>query len=103
LNNIALIAPIESDKTCINIVKNIVKTPRFFETEAIRCFKSWRENGGWLKDIPIYTLCSTGNGISDNTKKEFEKLGVTYIEEYANETKNYSSGFLTLPYCGYYF
>lgn len=103
MNNIALIAPIESNIECLNKQRNIVRFPRLFEDEAIRCFESWRKNGGWLKDIPIYALCSTGNVISDGTKRRLCDLGVTYIEDYAEETEMYSSGFLTLPYCGWYF
>lgn len=101
--NIALIAPIERNIECLNKQTGIVRFPRMYEDEAIRCFSSWRKNGGWLKDIPIYVLCSTGNGISDDTKKKLANLGVEYVERYADETKTYSSGFLTLPYCGVFF
>ena len=98
--NIALIAPIERNIECLNKQTGIVRFPRMYEDEAIRCFSSWRKSGGWLKDIPIHVLCSTGNGISDCTKKKLANLGVEYVERYADETKTYSSGFLTLPYCG---
>ena len=101
--NIALIAPIERNLECLNKQTGIVHFPRFYEDEAIRCFSSWRKYGGWLKDIPIYTLCSTGNGISESTKTKLKELNVEYIEQYATETREYSSGFLTLPWCGLFF
>lgn len=101
--NIALIAPIERNIECLNKQTGITKFRRYFEDEAIRCFESWRKNGGWLKDIPIYTICSTGNNISDETRRGLEKLGVIHIEDFNPQSKSYSSGFLTLPYCGLYF
>ena len=67
VNDIALIASIESNYKNLNSKLNTVKTPRLYETEAIRCFKTWREKGGWLKDIPIYCLCCTKN--KPSTKK----------------------------------
>jgi len=101
--NIALIAPIERNIECLNKQTGIVGFPRLYEDEAIRCFQSWRRHGGWLKDIPIYTLCSTGNSISRDTEAKLANLGVTHVDAYAEETKGYSSGFLTLPYCGMFF
>ena len=74
-----------------------------YENEAIRCFSSWRKNGGWLKDIPIYAVCFTHNTISESTRTELEKLNVTYIEYYEKESDSYSSGFLQLPYIGKFF
>ena len=103
VNDIALIASIESNYTNLNSQLNTVKTPRLYETEAIRCFKTWREKGGWLKDIPIYCLCCTKNKPSIKTIEELRKLNVIYIEDYNPDIETYSSGFLTIPYVGKYF
>lgn len=60
--NIALILPIDSDK----IVRFGNKTfHRYFEEELIRNVRSWRKNGGWLKNIPIYALLSNGEKVKD--------------------------------------
>lgn len=101
--NIALISHIERNGDCINKQTNTVNFTRLFEDEAIRCFKYWRKNGGCLKDIPIYALCCTKNTISQKTKDDLKSLGVVYIEDYNKDSEMYSSGFLTIPYCGKYF
>jgi hypothetical protein len=96
----ALITAIEGDGNNLNEQLNIVKQRRLFEAEAIKCFTAWRENGGWLKDIPIYTICPTKNTISEETKKSLLKLNVTYIEEYMPITETFTSGFLNAPLIG---
>jgi hypothetical protein len=96
--NIALFAPIEPDLKDINTTK--IGYTRYYEQEAIKSFLCWRENGGWLKDIPIYVMCPTGKNISDETKKKFYELNVTYIEEYLNETSNFDCGFWNIPLVG---
>lgn len=98
MQDIALFAPIEGNLRDINTTKQGLK--RYFEKEAIRAFTCWRKNGGWLKDIPIYAICATGNGISLSTKKEFEKINVTYIEEYMKETETFDCGFWNIPLVG---
>lgn len=67
--SIALIAHIESDKVSLNKQLGTVgeNEQRLYESEAIRCFTSWRQKCGWLKDIPIYCLCATENRPSPNT------------------------------------
>lgn len=99
----ALIAAIEGDKTNLNNQKNIVKFDRLFEQESIVCFESWRKNGGWLKDIPIYVLCPTHNTISIETQRKLKRLNVEYIEEYHSITETFTSGFLNIPYVGMLF
>ena len=96
----ALIAAIESDNKCINSDLNIVNIQRKFESEAVICFQNWRQNGGWLKDIPIYVMCPTKNVISFDTAQQLHNLGVTYIEEYHPITEQFNSGFLNIPYVG---
>jgi hypothetical protein len=99
----ALIAAIEGDKTNLNNQKNIVKFDRLFEQESIVCFESWRKNGGWLKDIPIYVLCPTKNTISRETQDKLKELNVEYIEEYHDIVETFTSGFLNIPYVGMLF
>lgn len=97
----ALITMIESNENNLNAQKGIVFTEkRLYEDEAILCFKNWREKGGWLKDINIYAYCPTKNIITEKTKEEFQKLNVTYIENYREETESFFSGFMNVPLCG---
>lgn len=99
----ALVAAIEGDRKNLNNDKNIVQFERLYESEAIICFAHWRENGGWLKDIPIYVLCPTHNTISEETKSKLAALNVEYIEEYHPITETFTSGFLNIPYVGMLF
>jgi len=99
--NIALITTIEGNRRDINTLKQ--GYIREYETEAIQCFKEWRKNGGWLKDIPIYCIGLTSQTISEDTQKELEVLGVTYIEEYHAETENYQNGYWNIPLSGKWF
>lgn len=71
---IALIAHIESDKASLNKQLGTVDEheQRLYESEAIRCFTSWRRKCGWLKDIPIYCLCATMNRPSRNTIEQLK-------------------------------
>lgn len=97
----ALITAIEGNDNNLNNDRGIEsKCERLFETEAIKCFESWRKNGGWLKDINIYAFCPTHNTISDQTKNRFKELNVTYIEEYQEITETFISGFLNVPLVG---
>lgn len=105
VTKIALIAHIEANNTSLNKQLGTIDKyeQRLYETEAIRCFTSWRKVCGWLKDIPIYCLCATKNTPSDKTIKALEVLNVKYIEDYSDETKRFTSGFITIPYTGMYF
>lgn len=96
----ALIASIESDRKNLNQQTNTTTIDRMYEQEAVKCFQAWRENGGWLKDIPIYVMCVTSNTISQSTKDALVDLGVVYTEEYHAITETFTSGFLTIPYVG---
>lgn len=102
---IALITHIESNLNNLNRQLNTINCNeyRLYEQEAIKCFTCWRKNSGWLKDIPIYCLCSTKNTISEDTKQKLKLLNVKYIEDYNKDTEKFSSGFLTIPFVGKYF
>lgn len=97
----ALIGAIESEFNDTNVNTGICEgCKRRLESEAIECFTNWRKNGGWLKDIPIYAVCPTKNKISEETKKKFDELNVTYIEDYQPVTETFTSGFLNIPLVG---
>jgi hypothetical protein len=98
---IALITTIEGDLRDINTLKQGYR--RCYEQEAIHCFTEWRKNGGWLKDIPIYTIALTSQTIKEQTKEAFERLNVTYIEKYHPETEGYQNGYWNIPLSGKYF
>jgi hypothetical protein len=95
---IVLFAPVEANLKDINSTKD--KFNRYFEKEAIKSFSCWRENGGWLKDIPIYAVCSTKATLSEETRKKFRELNVTYIESYQPVTETYECGFWNIPLVG---
>ena len=106
VSKFCIIASIEADLQNINTINKDIfgfKENRYYEKEAIRCFKSWRKYGGILKDIPIYCICLTKNIISNDTKIEFEKLNVIYIEKYDIVTDSFLSGFWNIPYSGVWF
>lgn len=97
----ALIGAIESEFNDTNVNTGICEgCKRRLESEAIECFTNWRESAGWLKDIPIYAVCPTKNTISEDTKKRFDDLNVTYIEQYMPVTETFTSGFLNIPLVG---
>jgi len=96
-----LFAHIEGNLLDINTKK--VGYKRYYEKEAILAFSSWRKNGGYLKDIPIYAICLTKNGISNETKEKLKELNVTYIEDYQSETDNFKNGFVLKPFVLSYF
>lgn len=99
--NIALITTIEGNRKDINTLKQ--GYIREYETEALVCFKEWRKNGGWLKDIPIYCIALTSQTPSDETKAAFKELDVTYVEEYYEETELYQNGYWNIPLSGKWF
>ena len=100
----ALITMIERNGKSLNDDRGFTfPKQRLYEDEALLCFESWRRNGGWLKDLPIYVFCPTNNTISAETRAELEKLNVVYIEEYRKETESFLSGFWNVPLCGMLF
>lgn len=100
MTSYALIAAIEGDKNNLNTQLNTTEFDRLYETEALLCFRAWRQNGGWLKDIPIYAMCPTHNTVSENTQRQLRELGIQYIEEYQDITSSFTSGFLNIPLVG---
>lgn len=98
VNQIALIVSVESNENNLNLMTKTINVQRFYEDEAIRCFKMWRKNGGWLKDIAIYCVCPSQNTIKNITKQQLKQLNIEYIEYVDENLFNYTSGFLTLPF-----
>lgn len=96
--NIALFAPVEANLKDINSTKDGFE--RYFESEAIKAFSCWRENAGWLKNIPIYAICPTHATLSEPTRQKFRELNVTYIEAYLPITETFTCGFWNIPLVG---
>ena len=99
-NNIALILPIDSNKKVCFGDKVYF---RFFEDEIIRNIRSWRKNGGWLKDIPVYVLLSNGETIQNKTIDTLKELNVDITILQEDKIIHHNLGFLNEPYCGKYF
>ena len=102
-DRIALVVSVESNQNNINLMTKTLQIQRFYEDEALLCFKAWRKNGGWLKNIPIYCVCPSKNTIKKDVQDKFKELNVEYIEYFDENIFNYSSGFLTLPFVGQLF
>ena len=60
--------------------------------------KSWRKNGGWIKDINIYFFNVNGSKPSKNIIEQLQKLGCIIFD--SNDSYK-EIGFLTEPMCGY--
>lgn len=105
-NRICLAVTVEADITNINTANKEqfeFNKDRYYEKEAIRMFRSWRKNAGWLKDIPIYALCITENTPSLETQDIFRELNVSYIECFNPITSDFFSGFWNIPLGGKWF
>jgi len=99
-NNIVLFAPIEManlDKNSINYNMN-----RNYELEATECFKLFRLNGGWLKDIRIITFCLSKNNLSNDTLKIFSELNIENIHLPNLIKSDIKCGFWNIPILGKY-
>lgn len=100
----ALILTVEN-KNAINnqltTLNNKVPEARDFEKESINCIKAWRKNGGWLKDIPIYIHCPSGD-ISIETKELYNIYKVNFIHHVISEINNFEYGFINVHYSGLY-
>lgn len=62
--------------------------------------KSWRQHGGWLKDIPIYVFNVNRCKPKRKIIQALESFGCQYIEKYVEDTKKFEYGFLNEPLCG---
>jgi len=93
----ALVTVIENSTENINSNNGKFNQQRMYFEEATLCYKSWRENGGWAKDIPIYAICVTKATLSKDEQKELSKLNITYIEEFMPATETFEYGFFNVP------
>lgn len=104
MNKYALILTVENENSINN--RRFSETNelnfRYYEKESIRCIKSWRERAGWLKDIPIYVMCPTED-IKEETKKEYQKYNVNYINQKPINFKSHEYGFTNVHYVGHHF
>ena len=101
-DKVAMVLHIEDDRKNLNTLKGITE-PRYYAHEAVRCVRSWRKNGGWLKDCRIYALCCTDNPPPRKIIDELKSMGVVYVEDKFRKSSEFSSGFLTIPYTMCYF
>lgn len=85
LKDFAFYFVVESNNNYID--KN--KFKRLYEDESIRCFKKLRK----FYNNDIFVICITKNDVSENTKKIYKDLNITYIFKPLKETKNFYSGF----------
>lgn len=60
--------------------------------------RSWRKNGGWLKDINIYIFNVNGAKIQPQTVQTLKELGCSYV--YSSVGGYEEIGFMTEPRCG---
>lgn len=95
-----MITAIESDEVNIDSKLGI---KRYFEKEAVLCFTQWRKNAGELKDIDIFCICPTRNGVSQKTLNIFKELNVQYLDFFMLETDEFDCGFWNKPLVGNYF
>lgn len=96
----ALILTVENENAINN--RNTDLPHRYFEKESINCIQKWRENAGWLKDIPIYIMCPTED-VEEETKGQYEKLNTVYINQQPEIFKEHTHGFFNVHYVGAYF
>lgn len=95
MSSICLVAVIEGNSNNMNY--RIYNEPRLYETEAIKCFRSWRTNGGHLKNIDIYCLCVSDNAPSEQCIMTMKEMNVTYIHQPHDITKTFQNGFWNKP------
>ncbi len=100
MKNIILFTVIESDRININNNTGLINTPRLYEQEAIKCFENWRKNAGKLKDIQIICYAPTINTPTKKTIDKLEKLNITYVQNYLQESELMSVGFFLVPLVG---
>tara|TARA_B100002019_G_scaffold293442_1_gene321095 strand:+ start:6425 stop:7240 length:816 start_codon:yes stop_codon:yes gene_type:complete len=99
MNSVALVGVIEGNLNNINISNGPL---RLLEQEAIKCFRSWRKNGGSLANIDIYCICITENTPTQHCINVMTNYGVTYIHEYLPESDKFKNGWWNKPLaCSY--
>ena len=91
---------VENNETNINNKQGVYSDKRLYEDEVISSVKSWRKNGGWLKNIDIYVVCPTKNLPEKTTIDTLKSLDVIYLEEYMEETEGFECGYWSVPLVG---
>jgi hypothetical protein len=71
-----------------------------YENEAIKCVKSWRENGGWLKDIDIVCFRPSDREICQETLTILRSYDVKCDFTYTIDRENYPCGYWNVPFAG---
>lgn len=62
--------------------------------------QSWRQRGGWLKDIPAYVFNVNRCKPRASTLQALASLGCHYIEHHIEDAEKLECGFLNEPLCG---
>ena len=99
LDKVALISPLEQNKTVVAWDNKLHK--RYFEQEAVRMAQSWRKHGGWLKDIDIHFYNVNNAKLAESTIKQLEELGCSIHCSNENNDQYNDIGFMTEPKCGF--
>lgn len=94
MNSVALVGVIEGNFNNINISPGPL---RLLEQEAIKCFRSWRKNGGALANIDIYCVCITNNTPSQHCVDVMSGYDVTYVHEHLPESDKFKNGWWNKP------
>lgn len=71
-----------------------------YESEAIKCVKSWRENAGWLNQIKIICFRPTDKEISKETLKILKSYDVNCDYTYTIDRNKYPCGYWNVPFAG---
>jgi len=100
LNKNILMYVIENNDNNLNNQQGVYSNKRLYFDEIILSVNAWRENGGWLKDIPIYAICPTTNTLNEEETKQLRDLNVIYLEEYMKETEDFFCGYWNVPLVG---
>ncbi len=88
-------APIEKNLNDINTLKQDYK--RYYETEAIQCFKNIQQ---FMPDAKIVCMQVTFDKISQETIDELDSMRVKFIFNPQQETKTYDNGYWNIPLVG---
>ena len=99
LDKVALISPLEQNKTVVAWDNKLHK--RYFEQEAVRMAQSWRKHGGWLKDIDIHFYNVNNAKLAEGTIKQLEELRCCIHSSNESNDQYNDIGFMTEPKCGF--
>jgi len=100
INKNILMYVVENNDNNLNNQQGVYSNKRLYFDELLLSVKAWRDNGGWLSNIPIYAICPTENTLDEDETEQLRDLNVIYIEEYMAETEDFFCGFWLVPLVG---